>query len=1244
MGMLVAVAAGGWASSAIASAVAGTVVGGITISGIAAGAIGAVGGAVVSGLVGSALVGKPSNAQFEQAARGILINATSNVGAIPVIYGSRRVGGTQLPPMVIGENNNMLILVTIFCEGPIQAVRTLYLDGLPVDDARFAGNIVYSASYTGTDAQTADSYLLAKVPGWSASDRFLGCAYNVLALTFNQTAFPNGKPVVTADIEGRLLYDPRDGGTRFSHNAALAIRDYHAHARYGRGIASGSMDDTAFVAAADDCETRIALASPSFSADPGTDRLTFTADMALDLAAEVQVFNSGGALPAGLAANTIYFAIPLSASIIQLAVSQADAAAGTAVDITGTGSGIHTLKRAPMFVVDPDTDVIVFDHDELFGLGDGVQCVTSGTLPAGLAAATTYYFIPRGVNTLKGRTNGVGIALAGLAMNCGKLATSYANALAGVAIDLTTGGTGVHALVHVDMPQYTCDGVLNPDDGWLDNLRALLSSCRGIRPFTGGKYRLLIDQVTTPTAFGFDEDNIVGAWTVQGRGKKSSFNRVTAQFFNPAKNWQPDFAVYDSSADRTIDNGLLLESKISLMCTTGYHRAMMIAQIEEQQSRFGTMVQFHATVAGIQCEVGDVTPITESGYGWLAKPFRILQMELLSSDEVEITCREYDDSAYNVTAIPQARTYPATKLPDPFTIARQIPPNVSGLEIFGQGRDRDFTGRDCKFSWRRASNTGTYEFGLEPWGADGGLLDYYFKDFKVEIHRRDGVLLRTEYVQDPVYTYTFEHNSDDNAGVPLRDFAIYVWQRTKYDQVSALPAQLEVSNPAPTDAALTITPSFNNAGITYPKPSDIDWNGLRFYVSPISGFTPDASNLVYDGVDAAFLVNGLSENTDYYYVYALSDSFGYGPNSAQGTFSTTANPAAIAAAAAQADATTALGELTDIASDNILSPVEKPKIIQDNTVILAEQTGIDAQATAYSITTEKTAYDNAVSALTAYLGTLTAPVAWNNVSGNTTIVGTTFRSKFSDVYTTRQTLINKIAAIAGTLATWSGVSGAGKPADDATVNVVTSGSAAPTGGTNGDLYFRTSNSSWYAKISGTWSAVSDVTASNIAAGIASQGNLATLDTVGTSQIDNNAVTRGATSFAYGPASAGNTQEFILASVTLTTTGAPVDVMATCYVTELVDSLINCHYYLNRDGTYNAGPPPYITSGSGTYLNPNPVKVTSPTGSGNTLTVELLNSDEPAAGAHTYYFIGYTPVTSFSQHNYNVFLKAKEYKK
>lgn len=139
------------------------------------------------------------------------------------------------------------------------------------------------------------------------------------------------------------------------------------------------------------------------------------------------------------------------------------------------------------------------------------------------------------------------------------------------------------------------------------------------------------------------------------------------------------------------------------------------------------------------------------------------------------------------------------------------------------------------------------------------------------------------------------------------------------------------------------------------------------------------------------------------------------------TAQSTANTALSNASTAQSTANTAVtnaatanAALADIASDSLLTPDEKPRVIQDRDVIVAEQSGIDAEADRFSVS--RAAYDTAVSALTTYLATLTTPVLWSSLSGNTTIVGATFRAKFADVYTTRQVLLNAIAAASKSLA------------------------------------------------------------------------------------------------------------------------------------------------------------------------------------------------------------------------------------
>ncbi len=59
----------------------------------------------------------------------------------------------------------------------------------------------------------------------------------------------------------------------------------------------------------------------------------------------VQLSNSGGALPGGLSTVTDYWIIKLDANNIQFAATEADAIAGTDIDITSAaGGGTHTIE------------------------------------------------------------------------------------------------------------------------------------------------------------------------------------------------------------------------------------------------------------------------------------------------------------------------------------------------------------------------------------------------------------------------------------------------------------------------------------------------------------------------------------------------------------------------------------------------------------------------------------------------------------------------------------------------------------------------------------------------------------------------------------------------------------------------------------------------------------------------------------------------------------------------------------
>jgi hypothetical protein len=172
--------------------------------------------------------------------------------------------------------------------------------------------------------------------------------------------------------------------------------------------------------------------------DDTEDTLTLTGHGAITGYGPVRFSLQGdaSALPAGLATGTDYWLIRVDENTVKVASSFANALAGTAIDITDVGTpGTDGYRCARAAVTDDFTDANVTATDGLLtaashgkdtGFGP-VRLTTSGTLPGGLTTGTDYWMIVVSSSTFR-------------------LATSKANALAGVAVEVQDAGTGTHTM------------------------------------------------------------------------------------------------------------------------------------------------------------------------------------------------------------------------------------------------------------------------------------------------------------------------------------------------------------------------------------------------------------------------------------------------------------------------------------------------------------------------------------------------------------------------------------------------------------------------------------------------------------------------------------------------------------------------------------------------------------------------------------------------------------------------------
>lgn len=111
----------------------------------------------------------------------------------------------------------------------------------------------------------------------------------------------------------------------------------------------------------------------------------------------------------------------------------------TSVTTTTAQATTNTLGQSDTFTADAGSDVCTYTSTASIPsnilTGTRVRLTTTTTLPGGLALATDYYVIKVTDSTFK-------------------LATSYANAVAGTAINITDAGTGTHTISWL-LPRYT---------------------------------------------------------------------------------------------------------------------------------------------------------------------------------------------------------------------------------------------------------------------------------------------------------------------------------------------------------------------------------------------------------------------------------------------------------------------------------------------------------------------------------------------------------------------------------------------------------------------------------------------------------------------------------------------------------------------------------------------------------------------------------------------------------------------
>ena len=215
---------------------------------------------------------------FDDFEKGILLNKQRNDASVPILYGTRLLGGVRVFMETSGTDNTYLYMALVMCEGEINGITEIRVDDKVVtfassladntevevasSDGNFfkdSASLIRLEPHFGSDGQSASS-LLGTLSSWGSNHKLSGLAYLAIRFTWNQDAF-NSIPKVQAKVQGKKIVTLNSSLTEssptFSANPAFCLLDYLRNERYGKGIPTADIDLQSFRDASVVCDTQV---------------------------------------------------------------------------------------------------------------------------------------------------------------------------------------------------------------------------------------------------------------------------------------------------------------------------------------------------------------------------------------------------------------------------------------------------------------------------------------------------------------------------------------------------------------------------------------------------------------------------------------------------------------------------------------------------------------------------------------------------------------------------------------------------------------------------------------------------------------------------------------------------------------------------------------------------------------------------------------------------------------------------
>jgi hypothetical protein len=205
--------------------------------------------------------------------------------------------------------------------------------------------------------------------------------------------------------------------------------------------------------------------------------------------------------------------------------------------------------------------------------------------------------------------------------------------------------------------RYQIDGALNTFTPVIDNVNKICQAGGAFFTYNAkqGKFGVVVNRPATvgelANAFVFDDDNITSSITITSTELYSLYNQIEVEY--PSVNQRDQTDLYFAECNVSIRNSNEPDNclKYRLDMVNDRTRVAQLANIDLNQSRINTILEFTADFSSMTVDVGDVVKVTLPLYGYNEKLFRAMRVIEQEDPDGMIHCKftllEYDADVYD---------------------------------------------------------------------------------------------------------------------------------------------------------------------------------------------------------------------------------------------------------------------------------------------------------------------------------------------------------------------------------------------------------------------------------------------------------------------------------------------------------------------------------------------------------------------------------------------------------------------